>query len=156
MKKLLLLIVSFFLFAYHSAAQYTIAEDNAGNYSSWANGDNNGFGFGGWNLYSTGGSAGSFLGASHANLINTGGKAFGMWGNPGYFNAHRFFSIPLNINQIFTIELSVHWRDGNRGIDLISSADEPLFNFNISNTGYGNTGWGWQDNSAIRLTQLIQ
>ncbi|HAL65041.1 MAG TPA: hypothetical protein DCP10_05695 [Bacteroidales bacterium] len=135
-------------------SQYITSEDNAGNYSTWSNGDNQGMGFTAWEtLLDEGGTGGTFLYSSYGGLINSpNGNAFGMWGENGYMNAKRMFSYPLNPNQTFTIELSVNWRDGNRGIDILNSAGGVIFNFNINNDGYGPTTWGWYENSAIRLT----
>ncbi len=153
MKKILLLVGIVISFAMVSNAQYITAEDDASNYTTttWTNNSNEGFGFGAWNMWNDG-NAGTFLGSSHAGLIDTDEKAFGMWGNPGYANATRLVHEPLNPGQSFSMELSVHWRDGNRGIDVLNSDSETIYNFNISNAGYGNTGWDWAENSAIRLT----
>lgn len=154
MRKLVQLVVfALFMGSGVVFAQYITAEDNAGNYSTWSHGSNQGFGFANWNIYnSSGASAGVFLGSSHLSLINSGGQAFGSWASSGYVNMERYFSNPLNTDQIFYIELSVHWRDGNRGIDIFNSSGTSIFNFDISNSGYSSTGWGWYDNSAIRLT----
>jgi hypothetical protein len=65
-----------------------VAVDNAGNYTSWANGNNLGSGFGAWALSGTANS-GFFLGTSANNgtptsgNINTSGKAWGLFANSG-------------------------------------------------------------------------
>lgn len=153
MKKTILTII-LMVIIFPTFSQYITSEDNAGNYSTWSNGDNKGMGFTPWVTWlDEGGDGGIFLGTSHDGLINSSnGKAFGMWGKTNYMNARRYFLYPLNPNQEFTIELSVHWRDGNRGIDILNANGEPIFTFNISNAGYGSTGWEYLANSAIRLT----
>ncbi len=156
MKKLFLTVAGFFfaciLWQHKIQAQNTIALDQASNYGTWAG--SGGFGFQPWSLWSSGGAAGQFIGSSHGGMINTNGSSFGMWGNPGYCNAQRLFSNPLDSEHEFAIELSVNWRDGARGIVLFNSSFTTLFTFNITNGGYGSTGWGWLANSHITLRAL--
>ena len=149
MKRVVILLIILF----SSNLLYGQYSDAAENYSTWANESNEGYRFQPWNLYtSENAKAGNFLGSSHAGLIDTDNKAFGMWAEEGYYNAERYFSQDLRVDDKFEIDLSVHWRDGNRGIDLFNNIGENLWNFNINNDGYGNTSWGWQENSSITLT----
>jgi len=64
-----------------------VATDNAGNYTSWNNGANEGSGFGPWSL-SGSANSGFFLGNSANNAggsgnINTSGQAWGLFANSG-------------------------------------------------------------------------
>jgi hypothetical protein len=105
----------------------TIASDNAGNYTSWTNGSNQGTGFGAWNITTSTpdtGQTGFFLGTSAGNdsgapglpTIDTGGKAFGLYANSGAnVTALRLFSTPLVTSNQFHIQLD------NGGVDNLSS-----------------------------------
>ncbi len=100
---LLLMVVLTVGFNHLAYTQSTIAYDDASNYGEiWAG--NGGYGFFPWNLYPTDGDAGHFFGSSHGGMIDTDGRAFGMWGNPGYANAELMFGCPL------TTGTSAAWR----------------------------------------------
>lgn len=120
--------------------------DNAGNYSSWSSGDNQGTGFGAWTLEGSSGSGGSFLGDPSSRASNlsgsfvTSGKTFGLWGT-GYGKATRSFASALQTNDRFKITLGYQGDDGGRGIDLIENGST-VFNFNISTSGFAWTGGG--------------
>ncbi len=157
MKKLYCIILSSVLWVILSlhgiSAQNTIAHDQASNYGSEWSG-NGGYGFQGWTFQVSGGSGGRFLGSSHQGRIDTQARAFGMWGDSGWCNATRMFNAPLNPEHEFSIELSIHWRSGGREFNLLNSTGAVLFNFNVTDAGYGSTGWGWQENSHITLSAL--
>ena len=135
------------------------AADDASNYGdTWAG--NGGYGFEPWNLYISGGSsadAGHFLGNStaegHGNINSADARSFGMYGNNNRFaNAERSIT-SWGDGATFSIQLAVQWRDGARGITLFNAngfapADE-IWNFNISNDGYGTTGWGYYGDMVL-------
>ena len=160
MKKLLLLFVSIIFIAYHSAAQYIVAEDNAGNYSTWNNGNNNGFGFGAWDLWVEN-SGGHFIGNSASQgfgNINTNDKAFGMWGNPSGTNvahAQRLFQ-NWNDGASFSVEIATAYRNGYKGIDLWATEYDKIWTFNVGGDNYTaggtNLGWAYSQTSVFVLT----
>ena len=117
--------------------------DNAGNYSSWNSGDNQGTGFGAWNLVQVNG--GWFLGdpssrASNLSSLVTSGKTFGLWAS-GHVDAIRSFEPALATNDRFKISLGYQWDNGNRGFSLYNGTSEVL-NFNINDQGMSWTGGG--------------
>jgi hypothetical protein len=134
--------------------------DNAANYDgTWSNGSNEGKGFGNWDLWDDGEDSGHFIGPStadgHAN-INSSGTSFGMYGHSGQWaNAQRSI-IKWGNGYKFSIELAVQWRDGNRGISLFNTGGfapgNEIWNFDISNAGYGSTGWSYYSDIALRFT----
>ena len=81
--------------------------DNAGNYSSWTNGSNQGTGFGAWSL-SAGANSGFFLGNPANNGMGTTGigtNAFGLFATgSGYMNANRPFS---SAKPMLSLELDI-------------------------------------------------
>ncbi len=166
MKKL---IVTFILFLAGSIVAAIVGTDDAGNYGTggFTNGANEGTGFQAWNI-STGGSAGTFLGDStegNCGNINTESgsvtQSFGMWGNPAggnYVNCNRKFAGgALSSGQKFSAKLGVNWRNGNKGIDILSG-DQVIFNFNVGNDSYTynptnhsavDLGWSYSADSVI-------
>jgi hypothetical protein len=142
----------------------SIAADNASNApydNGWQSGDNGGTGFGAWSFVNSG-SHSYFIGSSTdlsgpgAN-INVSGESFGMFGGSGGFaDAARSFSAPLAVNQAFSIDLAVNFRNGNKGIDLRNSSNVVLFNFNVGSDDYRvnsvSIGSAYSANTAFRLT----
>ncbi|NBB80141.1 MAG: PEP-CTERM sorting domain-containing protein [Verrucomicrobia bacterium] len=118
------------------------ALDNAGNYTSWTDGSNQGTGFQNWsfNQNSDGSTlfAGHFLGDSTdgAGDINTGSQSFGMFANPSgaFSTAIRSFASPLSINDQFTFQMGVNFDNGNKGFNLRTGGDS-IFNFNVGGGG---------------------
>lgn len=121
----------------------TIAEDDASNYGSgWTNESNGGNGFNAWDLLTSGGDAGFFIGNSTQNSrtsINTGGNAFAMFTDGGDAFARRAFDHnddnELKIGEKFIFDVSFSWSGGRRGIDLWSNDDFTGFLLNIEHTG---------------------
>jgi len=118
--------------------------DNAGNYSTWNSGDNEGTGFGAWTLEGSNGGAftenPSLRASNLSGAFVTSGKTFGLWGM-GSGRATRTFASPLAPNDRFKITLGYQGDDGGRGIDLIENGTT-VFNFNISTSGFAWTGDG--------------
>ena len=159
--------------------QTIIAADSAGNYSSWSNGDDQGYGFTSWTLetITNGGSAGHFIGSSSAQGfgdINTSSKAFGMYGNPNpgsgqnQANAFRYVNetgSELSSNgrgyllegQKLEFDLAVAFRNGYKGVDLVDTANGFLWNFNVQSDDYtvttdGSLGWGYSQTSIFEIS----
>jgi hypothetical protein len=136
----------FFLFACLSVTQGLYASDNAGNYNDppgWKDGDNQGTGFGAWNLVQVNG--GWFLGdpsfrASNLAGLVTSGKTFSLYAS-GFVDAVRSFEPALATNDRFKISLGYHWNNGNRGFSLLNGTTE-ILNFNINDQGMTWTGGG--------------
>lgn len=159
MKKITLLLALLLLMGTVSAnAQFVVAEDNAGNYSTWADADNLGFGFGEWDLWnnaSSGWFIGSSSGAGFGN-IDSNSKSFGLWGTTGYANAQRLLNAHWGDGATFTIDLATAYRSGARGIDLFASGFDQVWNFNIGSDQYTaggvNQSWAYSQQSIFKLT----
>lgn len=108
----------------------------------WESGQNGGKGFVGWNLVTQGTDAGARIGdsSSHAMGVNTSaGKAFGLYGRGkgSVVNAYRTFDGPLEPGQSFEVQISVNFRNGNKGVDLRKAGDDQtLFNLNVGGDDY--------------------
>lgn len=161
MKKIRLLFLICLLIApMYMSAQFTLASDNAGNYSTWANTNNLGFGFGAWDMWTTG-NAGFYLASSSNDGfgdINTNSKAFGMYGNTGsgdYSNAQRLLS-NWSDGATFSIDLAIAYRNGNKGIVLFSSGYAEEWSFNVGSDQYTaggvNQSWAYSQTSIFNLT----
>jgi hypothetical protein len=161
----------FFLFACLSVTQGLYASDNAGNYTSWSSGNNQGTGFGAWNLVQVNGDW--FLGdptsrASNLSSLVTSGKTFGLRSSDNgtladrYAKAIRSFDPALATNDRFTISLGYQWDNGNRGFNLLNGTIE-VFNFNINSGGmswtgegsYGAIPWGGKRANGIQVDLSI-
>jgi len=159
-KSIFTLIVLSLFFSGNIFAQYVTAEDEAGNYTSWVNGNNNGFGFSAWDMWITG-NAGFFIGSSSTQGfgdIDVDGKSFGMYGNTtlgDYSNAQRLFS-NWSDGATFSIDLAVAFRNGNKGIDIFGSGYEIIWNFNVGGDNYTaggvNQNWPYSQTSVFQLT----
>jgi len=148
----------------HLQAQGATGLDNAGNYSAWNTGDNQGTGFGAWNLVQNNG--GWYLGdpasrASNLSALVTSGKAFGLYAS-GYVDAIRGFEPALATNDRFKISLGYQWDNGARGFNLLNGTSE-VFNFNINSGGMSWTGggsypaipWGGKRENGIQVDITI-
>ena len=159
------LTIVFVLALASSMLAATMGTDDAGNYAAggFTNGANQGTGFQAWNIY-TEGSGGTWLGDSTAaggGDINTSGQSFAMWGNPdggNYVHCYRKFAGgELSSGQKFSIKLGVNWRNGNKGIDVLSGGTK-IFNVNVGGDDYTyspsnhtatSLGWDWAGDSII-------
>ncbi|MDY0078053.1 MAG: T9SS type A sorting domain-containing protein [Bacteroidales bacterium] len=161
MKKIYLVLLLLGTMMFSAQAQYITAEDDASNYETWANGNNEGFGFGAWDLWNTG-TSGHFLQSSAGQGfgdINTDSKAFGMYGNPSgdnYANAQRLVNNWAD-GASFTIDLAIAYRNGFKGIDVFALGFENVFNFNANNDSYFTGGveqssWGYSQTSIFTIT----
>lgn len=99
----------------------TSALDSAISYqpSSWTNGSNSGFGWGGPWALNGGAEAGSFIGASVGNpnlTIST--YAFGLWAHTNYLSeAIRPFTAPLSSGSVFRVTIQNNWiLEGKQGV----------------------------------------
>jgi hypothetical protein len=169
MKRKLTAVVIFSLAACLSTTASMI--DDASNYTSgtWTNGSNGGSGFDAWSLSSGGGNSGWFIGTSTNGIggdgsLDTSGQSFGMYGHSTeYADATRDFGSPFEDNFIFTIELGVNYRNGNKGFNLQDSSNADLFLFQVASDAYNyqnqggsgsltDLGWSYKSDSIITLS----
>jgi hypothetical protein len=127
----------FFLFACLSVTQGLYASDNAGNYSSWSSGDNQGTGFGPWVLEGNNDGTAKFAGNFLATSSNPAGRnsgifspdstgnAFALYANPvgTFVTAKRNFGgsaspAPLAVGESFRVQWVQYWAGGYKGINL--------------------------------------
>ena len=116
------------------------ASDNASNYGSgWTDLSNNGIGFNPWGFTTdvddTVEIADSTVGAGD---INTGINSFRIASdNGGDIDVFRSFGggASLGAGDVFSFDLSVNYRNGNKGFDLRSS-ETGAFNFNVGSDNY--------------------
>jgi hypothetical protein len=113
------------------------AADDAGNYSSWASGDNQGTGFGNWNLSNTSGNSGqngAFLATSangNCNIL-TDGKAWALYANSGQTaNAIRPLTGSLSAGQQLLLRFDNNSINsgGSVGFSLQNSSGANRFEF---------------------------
>ena len=138
------------------------ASDNASNYGSgWTDLSNNGTGFNPWGFTAdvddTVEIANSIVGAGD---INTGINSFRMASdNGGSIDVFRTFGggASLTAGHVFSFDLSVNYRNGNKGFDL-RSAETGVFNFNVGNDNYffggtdlGAEGWAYVNDGVYSL-----
>lgn len=134
-----------------------MASDEASNYSGgWDSSTTYGTGFSTWSFSQTGGywvpnysTDGSLL--DFGNISSSDDRVLALNYGSGYINASR------NINDwadgyTFSIDLATQWRNGGRGIDLQDSSDQILWTFNVSDLGYGATGWDYRNDMTLALT----
>lgn len=144
----------------NSFAQYIVSSDNANNYSgTWSDQDNGGFGFGAWNLWSEN-QGGHFMSSSAGDgfgNIDVNGVSFGMYGNPSgtnFSHAKRAF-LYWSDGAVFSFQVAIAYRNGNKGFDLYGTGDEFLFNFNASDDQYKaqgiDLGWDYNPTSVFNV-----
>ena len=105
MKKLYILFTSILLTSLGAHAQlgtdvFSVAEDNAGNYASWNNGDNQGNGFASWSLNQIGG--GHYAGSSG---VGNPSLAIFSSGFGNFSSATRNFNSPLKQGDTFSVDV---------------------------------------------------
>ena len=138
------------------------ASDNASNYGGvWTDLSNNGTGFNPWG-FTTGGDdtvgiADSTVGAGD---INTGSNSFQIASDNGSsLDVFRSFGggASLGAGYVLSFDLSVNYRNGNKGFDLRSS-ESGVFNFNVGSDNYffggtdlGSMGWGYLSDGVYSL-----
>jgi hypothetical protein len=139
MKRLSVILV-FALSGFPAAFAATVAVDAASNSvynSGWTAGLNGGSGFGAWTLSpQPNGSAGFFVGDSTLNGtfpsggINTGGRAFGLYGNGAAADGWRALQGgALSVDQSFRIDFDNGWLNAGTsvGFGLQNSVSQNLF-----------------------------
>jgi len=138
------------------------ASDNASNYGGgWTDLSNNGAGFNPWGFTAdvddTVEIANSTVGAGD---INTGINSFRLASDNGSdLDVFRSFGggASLAAGYVLSFDLSVNYRNGNKGFDL-RSAETGLFNFNVGTDNYffggtdlGAEGWAYVSDGIYKL-----
>ncbi|MEC7273652.1 MAG: hypothetical protein VXU48_00220 [Verrucomicrobiota bacterium] len=158
------------LLSYASMSYATIASDNAMNYlGGWTDLSNNGTGFNPWgftmDVDDTVEIADSTDGAGDINtsILTPFGdvnESFRLaTDNGGDLDVFRSFGggASLGAGDIFSFDLSVNYRNGNKGFDL-RNAGTGLFNFNVGSDNYffggidlGLEGWAYVSDGVYSL-----
>lgn len=138
------------------------ASDNASNYSGgWTDLSSNGTGFNPWGFTAdvddTVKITDSTVGAGD---INTGTNSFSIASdNSGNIDVFRSFGsgASLGAGYVLSFDLSVNYRNGNKGFDL-RSAETGVFNFNVGSDNYffggtdlGAEGWAYVNDGVYSL-----
>ncbi|MFM8807767.1 MAG: hypothetical protein ACKOJB_02475, partial [Chthoniobacterales bacterium] len=114
--------------------------DAASNYTTWANGSNQGSGFGTWALSAGGSVSGQFMGdPSAAGIQGMSSKSFGLYAKGGAdSSATAIRSFPdLNVGDSIAFQWGINWDGGNgangkKGFNLWAGA---TFLINVENAG---------------------
>ncbi len=150
----LALVLGFMLVSLWSIGQIVAGNDAASNYetATWIDGTNQGTGFGAWQITNEGSSAGTFVWTSTENGhsdINTSDLSFGMWSNnTGALSAMREIT-EWGVDHSFSIQLAVQWRDGSKGLKLFNEAETEIWDFSITDAGYGGTIWDYYSDIVL-------
>lgn len=132
-----------------TSAMIVVASDNGGDTAydgavtdAWNSGDDGGFGFAPWSI-STGGNGGDLVESSTGLSspgadIDTSGRSLGLFATSGGFaNAFRSFDAPLAVGSTFSLDIAVNFRNGAKGVNLLTAGGTELLNFNVGNPGSG-------------------
>ncbi len=125
-----------------------IASDNGGNYGSWTNGANGGFGFQPWALDNNNNGttifAGNFIGnPASAGITGMATNSFGIYANPldsgAFSTAERLFSSALTAGDTFSFQWGINWDSGsttngsgNKGFVIFGGTNQLV---NVNNGG---------------------
>ncbi len=128
------------------SAPFTIASDKADNYGgTWADGDNEGYGFGPWSITSniTDGVADAFIDDPTVvgNLTNMDDPSFGIVANTptqdpnNWIAAYRSFSTPLELENTFSFDWGIYGPSGYKDFILYGDGGATeLIKFSIDYT----------------------
>ncbi len=106
----------------------TLAYDEADNYGGvWADGDNEGTGFGAWQI-TTNGTGSAFLGdpVTDGNIVGMDNPSFGLVANGAEVNtdnvtAFREFSAPMELESTFSFDWGIYGPSGYKSFTLYSN-----------------------------------
>jgi glycosidase len=135
------------------------ASDSASNYSGWANGNNQGSGFGPWSITATGGQSGAFVGnPSSAGISGMSSQSFGLWAKAGSsVKAIRPFSTSLGVGDSIAFQWGINWDGGNgtsgkKGFNLWAGS---TFLMNVENAGSADLSVGGSSAGLVYGTQVM-
>ncbi|MFM6173538.1 MAG: hypothetical protein ACKPB4_15670, partial [Sphaerospermopsis kisseleviana] len=134
--------------------------DSASNYTTWANGSNQGAGFGAWALSTAGSDSGAFLGdPSAAGIQGMSSKSFGLYAKGGASSsATAIRSFPaLNVGDSIAFQWSINWdggngADGKKGFNLWAGT---TFLMNVENAGSADINIGGSSSGMGYGTQAM-
>jgi len=120
-----------------------IGLDLASNYvPDWTNTLNRGVGFTPWQLWNVG-TGGRFTWTSTeagAGNIDTGGRSFGLWGNPAGNNfsyAQRMFEGgAIAVSNQFSMDIAPSTQNGHRGVSILNASAQVLWTFAAGSNAY--------------------
>lgn len=162
MKKSLVYLTSALL---ASSAFALTASDNSTNYGgAWTDDSNGGSGFNPWGFLPDPAPTGAVYEISDSTAgagdVNQSGGAFRMAATQGgSIEAIRSFGggASLGAGDVFTFDLTVNFRNGNKGFDL-RNGGTTVFNFNVGSNNYffgdtdlGAEGWGYVDDGIYTM-----
>ena len=136
------------------------ASDSATNYTSWANGSNQGTGFDAWAISAGGTDSGVFLGdPSAAGIQGMSSKSFGLYAKGGASSsATAIRSFPaLNVGDSIAFQWSINWdggngADGKKGFNLWAGT---TFLMNVENAGSADINIGGSSSGMGYGTQAM-
>jgi glycosidase len=113
-----------------------VGSDSASNYTTWANGINQGSGFGPWSLSPSANTAnaGFFIGnPSAAGIQGMSSSSFGLYAKDGSLaEASRPFSSPLEVGDSIAFQWGINWNGGKKGFNIFAGTQ---FLMNVENAG---------------------
>ena len=136
------------------------ATDSASNYTTWANGNNQGSGFDAWNLSNAGSISGAFLGdPAAAGIQGMSSKSFGLYAKGGTASsATAIRSFPaLNVGDSIAFQWGINWDGGNgtnskKGFNLWAGT---TFLMNVENAGSADISIGGSSSGMGYGTQVM-
>jgi len=174
MRQIYILFIVLILVPFFGISQTftTIAVDNAGNYTSGSSpffglniNDNGGSGFNAWTWSDSGSSRSAFTGwGPNDDHGNIGNPSFGLFADgSSSINAFRSFQQPLQNGDILTVEFTINFRAGQKGVEIYqngtgiflfqsTSTGEDKYEYRDPSNSFTDTGWAYQANSIFRLT----
>jgi len=133
-----------------------VGSDSASNYTSWANGNNQGAGFGAWTISpsSNNDNAGVFLGnPSDAGVQGMNSKSFGLYAKNGALvQASRPFSAPLEVGDSIAFQWGINWNGGKKGFNIFAGEE---FLMNVENAGTDDIKIGPDGAGLLYGTQVM-
>jgi glycosidase len=113
------------------------ATDSASNYTTWANGSNQGTGFGPWSIVSSGNVSGVFTGnPSAAGISGMDAKSFGLYakgGSGSSVQAFRTLTTPLAVGDSLAFQWAMNWESGAGGEKGFNIRAGSTFLLNVKN-----------------------
>jgi glycosidase len=111
--------------------------DSASNYTTWANGSNQGTGFGPWSIVSSGNVSGVFTGnPSAAGISGMDAKSFGLYakgGSGSSVQAFRTLTTPLAVGDSLAFQWAMNWESGAGGEKGFNIRAGSTFLLNVKN-----------------------
>ena len=120
-----------------SSLAAVLSEDYGANYGGgWIDGSNSGTGFGNWAIWADGDAAAAIANPADSGIAGMETNSFRLSGTTGYANAQRAFAAPLQVGDVFSLQLGNNWDadTGNKGLNIYSGGfgdGNQLININM-------------------------